>query len=97
MHRSSIEVNADSRVTIYAAAGCNWCDATEAMLTKLGIEYHRIEVRLDPEGREELMRQTGRMSFPQVVIDEQIVGGYQELISLTAQHGPAPRRLPRAA
>lgn len=28
------------------------------------------------------------MSFPQVVIDEQIVGGYQELISLTAQHGP---------
>lgn len=42
-------------------------------------------------------RQTGRMSFPEVVIDEQIVGGYQELISLTAQHGPAPRRLPRAA
>ena len=32
MQRSSIEVNADSRVTIYAAAGCNWCHATEAML-----------------------------------------------------------------
>ena len=48
MQRSSIEVNADSRVTIYAAAGCNWCHATEAMLNKLGIEYHRIELALDP-------------------------------------------------
>ena len=97
MDHSSIHINVDSRVTIYAAPGCNWCHATEAMLNKLGIEYQRIELGLDPEGREELMRQTGRMSFPQVVIDEQIVGGYQELKALTAQHGPAPLRPPRAA
>jgi glutaredoxin 3 len=95
--RSSIEVNADSRVTIYAAPGCTWCHATEAMLTKLGIEYHRIELGLDPEGREELVRQTGRMSFPQVVIDQEVIGGYQEVKALTAQRGPAPQRPRRAA
>jgi arsenate reductase-like glutaredoxin family protein len=61
---SSIEVNIDSRVTIYAAPGCNRCHATEAMLRTLGIEYHRIELGLDPRGREELMRHTRRMSFP---------------------------------
>ena len=55
-------------MTIYATAGCNWCHATEAMLSKLRIEYQRIELALDPEGRDELTRQTGRMSFPQVVM-----------------------------
>ena len=89
MQRSSIEVNADSRVTIYATAGCNWCHATEAMLSKLGIEYQRIELGLDPEGRKELTRQTGRMSFPQVVIDDQLVGGYRDVKALSTQGGLA--------
>ena len=78
MDPSSIEINADLRVTIYAAPGCGWCHATEALLTKLGIEYHRIELGLDPQSREELIRRTGRMSFPQVVINERVVGGYEE-------------------
>ena len=94
MQRSSIEVNADSRVTIYAAAGCNWCHATEAMLSKLGIEYQRIELALDPEGREELTRQTGRMSFPQVVIDDQLVGGYRDVKALSTQGGLVRRQSP---
>ena len=64
MDPSSIDINADLRVTIYAAPGCGWCHATEALLTKLGIEYHRIELGLDPQGREELMRQTGRIQLP---------------------------------
>ena len=89
MQRSGIEVNADSRVTIYAAAGCNWCHATEAMLSTLGIEYQRIELGLDPDGRDELTRQTGRMSSPQVVIDDQLVGGYQDVKALSTQGGLA--------
>ena len=56
MDHSSIEVNIDSRVTIYAAPGCNRCHATEAMLKRLGIEYQRIELGLEPEGRKELTR-----------------------------------------
>jgi glutaredoxin len=55
------------------------------MLKELGIEYQRIELGLDPEGRGQLMRQTGRMSFPHVVIHEQVVGDYQEVKALTAQ------------
>ena len=94
MQRSSIEVNADSRVTIYAAAGCNWCHATEAMLSKLGIEYQRIELGLDPEGRKELAHQTGRMSFPQVMIDDRLVGGYQDVKALSTQGGLAPWQSP---
>ena len=76
-------------MTIYATAGCNWCHAAEAMLSKLGIEYQRIELALDPEGREELTRQTGRMSFPQVVIDDQLVGGYRDVKALSTRSGLA--------
>ena len=33
-----------------------------------------------PEGRAELVRLTGMMTFPQVVIDGRPLGGYQELV-----------------
>ena len=45
-----------------------------------GIAYEEINLARDPEGREELVRLTGMMTFPQVVIDGSPLGGYQELV-----------------
>jgi glutaredoxin 3 len=33
-------------------------------------------------GRSELVRMTGMMTFPQVVIDAEPIGGYQELVQV---------------
>ena len=40
-----------------------------------------INLAKDPEGRAELVRLTGMMTFPQVVIDGEPLGGYQELVA----------------
>jgi glutaredoxin 3 len=68
------------RVTVYTTEPCGYCRTAKALLQKRGIAYEEINLAKDPSGRAELVRMTGMMTFPQVVIDEQPIGGYQELV-----------------
>jgi glutaredoxin 3 len=68
------------RVTVFTTDPCGYCRVAKALLDKRGVPYEEINLAKDPEGRAELVRRTGMMTFPQVVIDGEPVGGYQELI-----------------
>jgi glutaredoxin 3 len=68
-----------NRVTIYTTEPCGYCRVAKALLDKRGIPYEEINLARDPEGRAELVRRTGMMTFPQVIIDGDSLGGYQEL------------------
>jgi glutaredoxin 3 len=68
-----------NRVTIYTTEPCGYCRVAKALLDKRTIPYREINLVKDPEGRAELVRLTGMMTFPQVVIDGAAIGGYQEL------------------
>ena len=68
-----------NRVTIYTTEPCGYCRTAKALLDKRGIPYEEINLARDPEGRAELVRLTGMMTFPQVIIDGDNIGGYQEL------------------
>jgi glutaredoxin 3 len=68
------------RVTVYTAEPCGYCRTAKALLQKRGIAYEEVNLAKDPSGRAELVRTTGMMTFPQVVIDDQPIGGYQELV-----------------
>ena len=52
----------------------------KSLLTKRNVPFAEVNLAKDPSGRAELVRLTGMMTFPQVVIDEQPIGGYQELV-----------------
>jgi glutaredoxin 3 len=68
-----------NRVTIYTTEPCGYCRTAKALLDKRGIAYEEINLARDPEGRAQLVRLTGMMTFPQVMIDGASIGGYQEL------------------
>jgi len=51
----------------------------KGVLKSRGLEYQEINLSRDPEGRAELARMTGMMSFPQVIIDGKLLGGYTEV------------------
>ena len=68
-----------SQVTVYTTEPCGYCRVAKALLNKRGIAFEEINLAKDPEGRAELVRRTGMMTFPQVVIDGAPLGGYQEL------------------
>jgi glutaredoxin 3 len=71
-----------SRVIIYTTEPCGFCRVAKALLQKRSVPYDERNLAKDPDGRAELVRLTGMMTFPQVVIDGEPVGGYQELVQL---------------
>jgi glutaredoxin 3 len=70
-----------SRVTIYTTEPCGFCRVAKSLLTKRNVPFNEINLAKDPSGRAELVRMTGMMTFPQVVIDDEPIGGYQELVA----------------
>ena len=69
-----------NRVTIYTTEPCGFCRVAKSLLEKRNIPYDEINLAKDALGRTELVRMTGMMTFPQVVIDAEVVGGFQELV-----------------
>ena len=68
-----------SRVTIYTTEPCGFCRVAKSLLAKRNVSYAEVNLAKDPSGRAELVRLTGMMTFPQVVIDGEPIGGFQEL------------------
>jgi glutaredoxin 3 len=78
-----------SQITLYTTTPCGYCRVAKALLDKRGVSYEEINLSKDPEGRAELVRKTGMMTFPQVVIDGKSLGGYQELVAFDRAGGLA--------
>ena len=64
---------------MYTTDPCGFCRTAKALLNARRIPFEEINLSKDPDGRAELARRTGMMTFPQIVIDGQNIGGFQEL------------------
>lgn len=65
-------------VTLYSTDRCPFCIQAKKLLDKRGIEYEEINLARDPDGRDELVAKTGMMTFPQVIVGEELIGGFNE-------------------
>ena len=55
----------------------------ERLLISKGVQdINKIRVDLQPELRSEMMSKTGRRTVPQIYIDDQHIGGFDELRAL---------------
>jgi glutaredoxin 3 len=68
-----------SNVTVYTTEPCSYCARAKGLLKARGIEFSEINLSRDPEGRVELAKQTGMMTFPQVIVGGELVGGFTEV------------------
>ena len=68
-------------VVVYTTDPCSFCNRVKQLLGARGIEYTEINLARDPAGRAELVERTGMMSFPQVVIRGEVLGGFQETLA----------------
>ena len=68
-------------ITIFTTTACSFCTRVKALLDARGIAYAETDLGRDPEGRAELARRTGMLSFPQVLIDGELLGGFQETLA----------------
>jgi glutaredoxin 3 len=68
-----------SKVTVYTTEPCAFCARVKGLLQSRGVEFTEINLAKDPEGRLQLARETGMMSFPQVIVGGELVGGFTEV------------------
>jgi glutaredoxin 3 len=68
-------------VTVYTTDRCGMCVGAKKLLEKRGITDREVNLSRDPDGRANLQRLTGMFTFPQIVIGERPVGGFNELIA----------------
>ena len=69
------------RVTLYTTDHCVHCAGAKTLLKRRGVSYDEVNLARDPDGRAELSRKTGMISFPQILIDGQTIGGFAELLA----------------
>jgi glutaredoxin 3 len=75
-----------SQITVYTTEPCSFCSRVKGLLKARGLEFEEINLARDPEGRMELVGRTGMMTFPQVVVGGQLLGGFTET-QAAAQNG----------
>ena len=80
-----------AKVIMYTSAYCPYCANAERLLTSKGvIEISKIRVDLEPAQRVEMMQKTGRRTVPQIYIDNQHIGGFDDLRALDLAGGLEP-------
>jgi glutaredoxin 3 len=72
-----------SRIILYTTQYCGYCRAAKQLLLTKGFDFVEIDVAEAPARREEMVvRAGGRLTVPQIFIDDTHVGGYEELAAL---------------
>jgi glutaredoxin 3 len=72
-----------AEVTVYTTNYCPFCTRAKSLLTQKGIAFREIDVSGDPAERESLVERTGgRRTVPQIFIEGEPIGGYEELAAL---------------
>ncbi len=69
-----------TKITVYSTEPCSFCVRAKELLKLRKLDFEEINLAKDPAGRAQLVEQTGMLSFPQIIVGEVIVGGFQQLI-----------------
>ncbi len=75
-----------SKVEIYTKGHCPYCHHAKALLTQKGVSFQEYAIDVQPELRDEMIqRANGGWTVPQIFIDDQHVGGCDDLVALEQQ------------
>lgn len=68
-------------VTMYTTDFCPYCRSAKALLEKRGVAYEEINLSRDADARNRLHEITGMVTFPQIVIGDESIGGFDQLLA----------------
>ena len=71
-------------IRIYTTPWCGYCAAARKLLDAKGVQYEVVDVGSDKILRHEMIELSGGQTVPQIFIDSQPVGGYDDIAGLDA-------------
>lgn len=70
------------KIILYTTQTCPYCTYAKKLLDKKELHYTEIRVDLNPVMRDEMINLTGRRTVPQIIIDGEPIGGFDDLHAL---------------
>ncbi len=72
-----------AKVEIYTKSNCPYCTAAKALLDDKGVAYEEIHAEFDEALKAQMLeRSGGRRTFPEIFINGQHVGGFDDMKAL---------------
>lgn len=72
-----------ANVVVYTTTVCPYCVRAKQLLQRKNVAYKEINLNTEPsEVRTELMARTKHRTVPQIFINEQFIGGFDQLYAL---------------
>ncbi len=76
-----------AKVEVYSSMFCGFCYRAKKLLEQKGVAFTEINVMANPARRAEMVQRSGgRTSVPQIFIDDQWIGGCDELYALESSN-----------
>ncbi|WP_119309876.1 glutaredoxin 3 [Cohaesibacter haloalkalitolerans] len=71
-----------AEVVIYTRKMCGFCTAAKKLLSDKGVAFRELDATFDSDLKQEMIAKSGRRTFPQIFINEEHVGGCDDLFAL---------------
>ncbi len=81
----------DKKVVIYSTPTCHFCQIAKDFLKEKGIAYSEFDVAHDLERRQEMIQKSGQMGVPVIVVDNEMIIGFDQEKLAAALGLPAGR------
>ncbi len=65
-------------VTIYSTPTCHYCNMAKDYFNENAVKYSAFDVSTDLAKRKEMMEKSGQLGVPVIVIDEEVVVGFNK-------------------
>ena len=69
---------ADKDIKVYTIPTCPWCKQTKEYLDQKGVQYTNLDVAADQASFQEMVKLSGQMGVPVIVIDGEIQVGFNQ-------------------
>jgi len=71
-----------TKIEVYSTAVCPYCVAAKNLLKSKGLEWTEVRIDTDPAQRDAMLtRSGGRRTVPQIFVNDQHVGGFDDLVA----------------
>jgi glutaredoxin 3 len=72
-----------AKIVIYTAPICSYCVQAKRLLSRKGVAFEEIDVSRNTELRRKVMEMSGgRMTVPQIFVDDAYIGDCDEIYAL---------------
>ena len=73
-----------ANIELYSKEWCPYCAKAKALLKSKGLSYKELDVTTDETRQQEMVQRSGRRTVPQVFLDGESIGGYDDLANFNA-------------